>query len=296
MYLYLWIFTIYAFIGWCTEVIYAAVSTGKFVNRGFLNGPFCPIYGFGVLIIIWLIAPLKENILLMFLGSVLLTSELEWLTGWALEKIFHHKWWDYSDYPFNISGYICLKFSLMWGMACLLVINVIHPLVLDFITLINIDVGEILLSILLTVIAVDVIATIQSVLNLNRQLKQINEMAAKIRNLSDELGEKISEESLSLMEKSEELKSNMEERKSMVSDLIEEKMAAVNDSIEERKEILIQKYEEKKAIARQLAQRRDDILNKSFFGQRRLLNAFPDIKSNRYKEALDELKEKIFKK
>jgi len=296
MYLYLWIFIIYAFIGWCTEVIYATVSTGKFVNRGFLNGPVCPIYGFGVLLVIGLLTPVKDNLLLMYLGSVLLTSVLEWLTGWTLEKIFHSKWWDYSDSPFNINGYICLKFSLMWGFACLLIINIIHPIILNLVSVINIEAGKILLSIFLTVVAIDVIATVQSVLKLNRQLNQINEMAAKIRNLSDDLGEIISEESIVLMEKSEEFKMNMEEQKSIINELIEEKVSSVNDSFEEHKENLVQKIEDKKAIVYQLMKKRDDMLSKSFFGQKRILNAFPSLKSISYKESLEDLKEKILRK
>ena len=81
LYQFLWIFFIYAFLGWCTEVSYAALNTGKFVNRGFLNGPVCPIYGFGVVIVLACLTPLKGNFVLLFLGSVVLTSALEWITG-----------------------------------------------------------------------------------------------------------------------------------------------------------------------------------------------------------------------
>ncbi len=296
MYLYLWLFIIYAFIGWITEVIYATVTRGKFVNRGFLNGPVCPIYGFGVLLVIGLLLQVKGNILLLFLGSVLLTSMLEWLTGWTLEKIFHHKWWDYSDSPFNLNGYICLKFSLMWGMACVLIINVIHPLIIDFVSLIDIKIGKIFLSIFLTFIIVDTIATVQAVLKLNKQLKRINEMALKIRNLSNDLGEKISEESIAFMEKRDEFKLSMEEQKNMVSELIDEKISSANDKIGERKGNFVQKVEDKRTNLRQLKEKRNDMLNKYFFGEKRLINAFPNIKSSRYKEALEELKEKIIKK
>ncbi|HVI41432.1 MAG TPA: putative ABC transporter permease, partial [Anaerovoracaceae bacterium] len=112
-------FIIYAFLGWCTEVVYAAAKTGQFVNRGFLNGPYCPIYGFGVLFVIYLLHPVIDNLLYIFLGSVLITSAIELAGGYILEEIFHQKWWDYSDMPLNIGGYICLFFSLMWGLACL---------------------------------------------------------------------------------------------------------------------------------------------------------------------------------
>ena len=109
-----WIFIIYAFIGWCTEVSYAALDRGIFVNRGFLNGPYCPIYGCGVVIVVAALTPLKDNLLILFAGSFLLTSILEYITGFILEKVFHNKWWDYSNKPFNLHGYICLKFSIYW--------------------------------------------------------------------------------------------------------------------------------------------------------------------------------------
>ena len=94
LYEIIWIFLIYAFLGWCTEVAYAALDIGKFVNRGFLNGPCCPVYGFGVLIVVGILTPLKDNLLILFTGSVLLTTVLEYITGWILEKAFHNKWWD----------------------------------------------------------------------------------------------------------------------------------------------------------------------------------------------------------
>ena len=86
-----WIVLIYGFLGWCTEVVFAAVNSGKFINRGFMNGPICPIYGFGVLIIGTLLSPVADNAPLLFICSVILTSALEFITGWILEKVFHDK-------------------------------------------------------------------------------------------------------------------------------------------------------------------------------------------------------------
>lgn len=133
LYEIIWIFFIYAFLGWCTEVAYAALDIGKFVNRGFLNGPCCPVYGFGVLIVVGILTPLKDNLLILFTGSVLLTTVLEYITGWILEKAFHNKWWDYSDKPFNVKGYICLKFSILWGLACTFIMVALHPAIFGFI-------------------------------------------------------------------------------------------------------------------------------------------------------------------
>ncbi len=292
-------FFIYAFMGWCTEVVYAAACTGKFVNRGFLNGPVCPVYGFGVLIVIYMLTPLKDNLVILFFGSVFLTSALEWITGWVLEKIFHNKWWDYSDLPFNLSGYICLKFSLMWGFACLLIMDVIHPVIYDLINLIDIRISKVIISMMLAGIAVDIIATVQSILNLNRQLNQINEIAASIRNISDELGERISVDSINIITKSEKLKNVIEERKSLAADaledVIEESKFIATEFIDEQRASITHKLDKYKELTDELKEKRNEILNKSFFGQRRLLHAFPKMKSSRYMEALEDLKEKILR-
>lgn len=126
-------FFVYAFFGWCTEVIYAALKTGKFINRGFLNGPVCPIYGAGVVLVLLALTPVADNFLLLFLCGALLCSALEFVTGFVLEKLFHRKWWDYSDKHFNLLGYICLSMSLIWGIACLLVVDVLHPAIASLI-------------------------------------------------------------------------------------------------------------------------------------------------------------------
>ena len=119
-------FLIYSCLGWCLEVIYAAVSTGQLVNRGFLNGPVCPIYGFGMIIVLFTLSPLADNLLLLYLGGVILPSVLELVGGWALYKLYHTRWWDYSDFPFNIGGYICLEFSLLWGVGTVVVMKAVH--------------------------------------------------------------------------------------------------------------------------------------------------------------------------
>ena len=122
-------FLIYSCLGWCLEVVYAAVTTGKLVNRGFLNGPVCPIYGFGMVIVLYALTPLVDNTLLLYLGGVILPSALELVGGWALYKLYRTRWWDYSDYPFNIGGYICLEFCLLWGVGTLVVMRIVHPII-----------------------------------------------------------------------------------------------------------------------------------------------------------------------
>ena len=118
VYFILLYFFVYGFLGWCTEVAFAGVKEGKFVNRGFLNGPICPIYGVGVAVVVSCLDGLKDNLILLYISSVVLVTALEWFTGFILDKLFHNKWWDYSSMPLNLNGYVCLLFSLIWG--CLL--------------------------------------------------------------------------------------------------------------------------------------------------------------------------------
>ena len=174
------------------------------MNRGFLNGPYCPIYGCGVVIVVAVLTPLKENLLILFIGSFLLTSILEYITGYLLEKVFHNQWWDYSDKPFNIHGYVCLKFSIYWGLACTFIMDVLHPIIYKGITLMPHIPGVILLCIIMTVFFVDCGITVATILKFNKRLKVMDEMAERIHKLSDEIGENIYENVTDIVEKSEE--------------------------------------------------------------------------------------------
>ncbi len=119
-------FAIYCFIGWAFESIYVSLEHRKWVNRGFLNGPFLPIYGFGAIIMLFSALPVRNSIPLTFLFGMLGATLLEYATGYIMEKIFQIKLWDYSYEPLNLNGYICLGCSLMWGGLSLLLVRVIH--------------------------------------------------------------------------------------------------------------------------------------------------------------------------
>ena len=120
-------FLIYSCLGWCVEVIYAAVTTGELVNRGFLNGPVCPIYGFGMILVLFALTPLEHSVLLLYIGGVILPSALELVGGWALYKIYHTRWWDYHDMKFNIHGRICLETMLPFGLLGTFALYRINP-------------------------------------------------------------------------------------------------------------------------------------------------------------------------
>lgn len=299
-----WIFIIYAFIGWCTEVSYATLDTGKFVNRGFLNGPYCPIYGCGVVIVVTILTPLKENLLILFVGSFVLTSVLEYITGFILEKAFHNKWWDYSDKPFNIKGYVCLKFSVYWGLACTFIMDVIHPMIYAAITWIPHVVGIILLSILMCVFTVDCVLTVMTILKFNKRLKIMDELASSIHKLSDEIGESIYENVTGVIEKSEEFQENhvelmdkLAETKDNLTELpqtaknkLVETKDNITESLEEKRKERELALELKKKERVELEERYEKLYEEKSFGFKRLVKAFPDMKSRDNNETLEKYK------
>ena len=128
-----WYFLVYSFGGWVVEVIFHAVTLGKVINRGFLNGPVCPVYGFGVISVFAMINTLQSSGYQMsdgmiFIFGVILATVVELIAGWLLDVCFHARWWDYSDKPLNFHGYICLEFSLIWGLAIVLVVEVFRDM------------------------------------------------------------------------------------------------------------------------------------------------------------------------
>ncbi len=293
MYQFLFIFFVYAFLGWCTEVSYAALVTGRFVNRGFLNGPWCPVYGFGVVIVLAFLEPLKSNLLLLFLGSVVLTSALEWATGFVLEKIFHQRWWDYSDQPFNLNGYICLRFSIAWGLACLFVVKLLHPSVLLVIRLVPRGLGWTLLALLAAVMAVDLAATVRTIAKLNRRLSQLDQLAAKIKDASNDFGEDLAERVLDAAEKGSDWKEELEE----LTDRLAQHQEGLREDLGDFREDLQNHLEERREqYRRQLQDWKESIqelLDRDSFGQHRLFKAFPGLRSTRYKESLERLRRRM---
>ena len=300
-YLTLWIFFVYAFLGWCSEVSYAALHTGKFVNRGFLNGPVCPIYGVGVLVVLWVLEPLENNILLLFLGSVVLTSLLEWLTGFVLEKLFHQRWWDYSGEPFNLGGYICLRFSVAWGLACLFVLKIIHPSILWGIQMVPHTLGCILLGIFVAVMAVDLAATVRTIARMNRQLSQLDELAARIKEVSNDLGEHLAVRVLDAAEAGDDLREDVQKNLDELKAAAEQWRAELLESLDEVKDALAQKrfqlqmdqaqwLEERERDLDDLRTRLEEARGRYIFGQRRLLAAFPRMRSLDHRKALERLR------
>ena len=197
-------FLIFAFLGWCSEVCFAAYKDGKFVNRGFLNGPVCPIYGFGVAGVHF-VTGLIENDAVLVAVSFILPTLLELVTGFVLEKVFHHKWWDYSKERWNVGGYICARFSLLWGLVCIAAVKIIFPLVDKFIAILPLTPTKIIVIVLLSLAVIDCIGTVATIVKLNNRLKAIDALNTKIHAASDKIGKPFADGTLSLIAAKEKL-------------------------------------------------------------------------------------------
>ena len=175
------LFFIYSFIGWILEVFLMLFKTQKFNNCGFLTGPYCPIYGFAAIIIIY---TLKKNIyrpMLVFIYSIIICSFIEYIISLILEKTIKIKWWDYSEMPFNINGRVCLPFSVVFGVLALIFIYSINPIINKFISFIPPIIANVLsISIIVTLI----IDLLFSLLIAREDNVNVNEYADKITEIS----------------------------------------------------------------------------------------------------------------
>ncbi len=282
-------FFVYAFLGWCTEVVYAAFRTGKFVNRGFLNGPVCPIYGFGVVGVIVALTPLSDRLWALFLGAVVLTSTLEFFTGWLLEKVFHAKWWDYSENRLNIKGYICLEFSLIWGVAATAVVRLIQPPVLGGIRALPKPLLYALEIVFSVLILVDLAASIAKARHLEQRMQLLCRMAGEIHDISDRIGDTLSDGVIVIRNKSEEHKERYAPYDALCREhRAQEKQLYEQHTAEEKKLLESLRTSDGEATAPRTGNGREELnrrrgewqlrLRETKSAYRRLLSAFPTLK------------------
>lgn len=266
-------FFLYGCIGWCVEVVYAAVKEHKLVNRGFLCGPICPIYGIGMVGLVYSVQliPLPDSgsmsaVSIFFIGMVL-TTAIELVGGWVLYKLYHIRWWDYSKMKYNLGGYICPQFSLLWGLGSVLMIKVVHPLLARGSNPMPFRVMLILDIVLLIIFVVDVIVSTAAAIGLNKYLSEIDELRARLRVTSDKLTTVLG-------------------TGAMTADTVldEQKLQLALAKLEGRENTAELRAE---ATAR-VAELREKLaaVDRHPLSTRRLLRAFPDMKSLNYAETL----------
>ena len=255
------IFIIFSFVGWISEVLYVGIFfEHRFVNRGFLHGPLCPIYGFGGLSILLLPSFLYKTWIPLFFASMLFGSLVEYLSSWILEKLFHTRWWDYSHYKFNLHGRVCLLNSLLFGALGLVIIHFIQPYVMKFLSLFSDFVLTLSADLIALALIIDLLITV-------RRLVDFSVSIARIKAFGESLRERYGKENW------------------FHGESLSQVFASVKDNAAKKKDEINQ------AILKKIELFQPRLKNLESF-----IHRFPTLKSINYREELLMLKERFHKK
>ena len=259
-------FIIYCLFGWIWETCYVSIKEKKFVNRGFMHGPWIPIYGSGAMIILLSTIPVKHNLWLLYIFGMLGATVLELFTGILMEKLFHVRYWDYTKCFCNFKGYICLKSSLFWGLLSVLLIKFIHNPIENLVLRIPGGIRQIITLILMAVFIYDFAISFKEAMDLRFMLEQLAEHNAERKRL---LKKRLDVVSAVVMEDVEKFKENVAEFKENVEESIDYKMEELKWKLE-----AMQSTREYKRI-------------------RNTLKRNPLKATERYKEVLQQMKDEL---
>lgn len=282
IYQLLQLFLIYAFLGWCVEVCFVAVTTGKVVNRGFLNGPVCPIYGVGMLGALLLLEPISGNLLLLFLLGMLLCTLVELVGGWILERAFHTRWWDYSDKPLNLGGFVCLGFSIMWGFAVTFAVRLIHPLILTGVNWLPQIPGWILIGIFYALFLTDFVLTLITVIGLRKRLGELEKVGEALHAVGDAISDRVGNSALAADAKLDEVVQTGQERVAEGKERLADAKTAGQRKLVEAKE----------AGQEKMAEGKEKLVDAKTAGQRKIAEA-KEAGQRRYTESVERLELRI---
>ncbi len=274
---------LYSFLGWLYESIYCSLREKHLINRGFLNGPLCPVYGFGALIILFFFQGREqEGLLTLFLSSAVLTCILEYITSWLLEKLFHVKLWDYSQMKFQLNGRVCLLGAIVFGIFSVCLIKWIHPFFSGLIATIPELWIYVVSGVMFVLFVLDIVVTVRALIDLNQKLEEIQ----KAINLEKEKSRKRLDEFLeSLQTKRADFSDLWKEKKADVQEVIRQAVTESKGRIRER-------FEKSEYNTDRIKK----LLKTRYFSQRRLLRAFPKMKSVSANDALERLREMLKKR
>ncbi len=214
-------FVFYSFLGWACESLYKSIPKHKLINSGFLHGPYCPVYGVGALLILYVLLPFHNNVFLVFILGMIVTSLLEYFTSWLLEVIFHMSWWDYSKHRFNIHGRVCLLNSTLFACMSVVVVYVIHPFATSLFDLLNPTTQTIVALVVATILLIDVITTTIAIINMNKAISKVHEYLHAVYENAIELKDRLEDEAVvqKLIKKREHLLKSFPNLKHMRFDI-----------------------------------------------------------------------------
>ncbi len=180
---WLFFFYFYCFLGWVWETCYVSVLKAKWVNRGFMRGPFLPIYGSGAIVVLIFTLPFRTNAGLVFLVGMTSATLLEYFTGVVMEKMFHVRYWDYSNRRLNLNGHICVTSSLAWGVFSVILTLYGHTLIERFVMRMNENLLEVMVFVLTVYISIDMAESVREAFNLKEVLLSLEESSEEFRHI-----------------------------------------------------------------------------------------------------------------
>lgn len=263
-------FYLYSFLGWLWESSYVSIKQKKLVNRGFVNGPLCTIYGVGAVSVYLILRPLEGNWVVLYLGGVVLATVLEYITALLMEGLFHTSWWDYSDKKFNFQGRICLGSSLAWGVFTLLMFGVLQPFVEYIVCLFDVAVGKAAILIATILYLVDFTFAVLGALQLGKKLEQAERAMAELSEYlqqtriyasAEELVERLEPYRKSLSRAG--MKEKLEKYQEIVTELLEKR------GLSEQKNAVLEKF---KGISEKFG-----AVSKGGWNSRRLMRSYPNL-------------------
>lgn len=246
---YFMLFFIYAILGWIIETTLVSIEKRKFVNRGFLIGPYCPIYGFGGLAITILLKNYTKDPIVLFLMAVIICGTLEYFTSYIMEKIFKARWWDYSAKKYNINGRICLETVVPFGILGCLVMYVLNPITFKYLNMLSNSMLNIISAICFTIFITDNIVSYNVISSFTKTVKTIN--VGKIKDNTEEITKKVREVLIGksffnkrLMEAYPNLQAKIKEKPRQIAQKAKEVKTEMSDKVESMKEKITQSASE----------------------------------------------------
>ena len=246
---YFMLFFIYAILGWIIETTLVSIEKRKFVNRGFLIGPYCPIYGFGGLAIKIILKNYTKDPIVLFLMAVIICGTLEYFTSYIMEKIFKARWWDYSAKKYNINGRICLETDVPFGILGCLVMYVLNPITFKYLNMLSNSMLNIISAICFTIFITDNIVSYNVISSFTKTVKTIN--VGKIKDNTEEITKKVREVLIGksffnkrLMEAYPNLQAKIKEKARQIAQKAKEVKTEMSDKVESMKEKITQSASE----------------------------------------------------
>lgn len=264
---WLFFFYFYCFFGWCFESAYVSVKDRKLTNRGFMRGPFLPIYGSGAIMMLVVSMPFQDNVFFTYLAGCAGATVLEYVTGVAMEALFKVRYWDYSDKRFNFQGHICLGSTLAWGVLTIVMTEFVHVPIERAVLSVPSQVTTVITLVLTAVIFADFALSFKAAIDLRDVLVKMEQAKEELAHIQKRLDVVIA----------------------LTREELENRREALDESV---KEELI----ELKAKYRALSEVRSRIGGLTDIFQRSLIRSNPGMTSVRFRESLEELKEKAAKR